>query len=101
MLVPALETLACAAEQQRAGGHQFLAPGRAVLEGSGTHQRDGVIGMPLFEWAVARPRAAHDVRDAPAIALGENAPHQHETVRASLTAIFAKMMRSLPAYKRI
>src|SRR6185436_19533830 len=75
VLVPALEALSGAAQEDRAGGHQLAAAGRrtAVLEGARGHDGDRDLLVLLAERPVLGTVRADDVLHAPALALGDEA----------------------------
>jgi hypothetical protein len=72
MFMPAFETLAGIAEQQRTGRHQFATTyGRAVLKAARRNDCDREAGVPLFEWAILRTGGAHDILHGPTVALSD------------------------------
>jgi len=73
VVVAALESMAGAPEQERAGSHQFAAAMRTVFECSAGNHGDRYARMLLFERAIPRTEGAHDLGNGPARSSSEGA----------------------------
>ena len=71
MLMPAFETLARVAEQERTRCHKLVASSGAVLKTARRNDGDGKAGVQLFEWAILRTGGAYDILDGPTVALSD------------------------------
>src|SRR5213593_988881 len=75
VLVPALETLAGVAEQERPRCHQVAPEGRPVLKGAAHDDPDRHRRVPFFKRTVPTPARAQHVLDGPTV------PPRHESAR--------------------